>query len=144
MTDKLITIANFIYGPDPVSQAHLARIKLESHGINSFLAGENLIGTYWLISAADNGVKLQVRQSDAAKALEILESKEQLSLEKEDEDLTAESPNLQCPKCNSEDIEYERFSKNIFYLSLLVLGFPLPFAKNRFKCENCEHQWKQK
>ncbi|MHC4069551.1 MAG: putative signal transducing protein [Planctomycetota bacterium] len=76
MVEKLVTIANFIFGPDPVSQAEIARMRLEHEGIDCFLAGKNFILMYWFYSAADRGVKLQVRQSDAEKAIEIIRSLE--------------------------------------------------------------------
>jgi len=72
MRDELVTIRNFAYGPDPVSAAELARLKLESEGIPCFLAGKEFVATYWLYSGADRGVKLQVRQSDAAEARKVL------------------------------------------------------------------------
>ncbi|RKY23974.1 MAG: DUF2007 domain-containing protein, partial [Planctomycetota bacterium] len=65
MADKLITIARF---NEPL-QAEMAKIKLDVEGINCFLAGENFVGTYWLLANAEGGVKLQVKETDAEKAL---------------------------------------------------------------------------
>ena len=141
MADKLITIANFAFGPDPVSEAELAKIKLESEGIRCFLAGRNFVGMYWLYSGIDRGVKLQVRGSDAARALEILGTDEKID-EKLEQDLAPEPINPRGPKCHSEDVEYERFSKAAFYLSILFLRFPIPFFKRSYKCKNCWHTWK--
>ena len=143
MTDKLITIANFAYGPDPASLAELARIKLEAEGIPCFLAGKNFIGVYWLLASADNGVKLQVRQSDAERAIEILNTHEQTAIDQtEYNDPTPHTPDISCPKCNCEDVEYENFSRKLFYLSILFLKFPIPFLKKTYKCNNCGHTWK--
>ena len=141
MTDRLITIANFAFGPDPVLEAELAKIKLESEGTRCFLAGKNFVGMYWLYSGIDRGVKLQVRGSDAARALEILGTDEKID-EKLEQDLAPEPINPRCPKCHSEDVEYERFSKAAFYLSILFLRFPIPFFKRSYKCKNCGHTWK--
>ena len=41
MAGKLVTIGRFSYGPDPVSEAEFARIKLEANGIKCFLAGKD-------------------------------------------------------------------------------------------------------
>ena len=141
MTDRLVTIANFAFGPDPASEAELARIKLETEGISCFLTGKNFIATYWLLSGANHGVKLQVRQSDAKRALEVLGTREKVNVEETDE-LSPEPDIVKCPKCGGDDIEYEKFSRKAFYLSILFLKFPLPFLKKSYRCNNCRHTWK--
>jgi hypothetical protein len=55
MSERLVTIARFAFSADPVSEAELARIKLESEGIGFFLAGKNFAGVHWLASLADRG-----------------------------------------------------------------------------------------
>ena len=143
MADRLVTIANFAFGPDPTSEAELAKIKLEAEGIPCFLAGKNFIATYWLLSGVDRGIKLQVKESDVKRALEILGHKEQINIEESlHKNSTPEQGVLICPACGCEDIEYERFSKKIFYLSILFLRFPLPFLKKSYRCNKCEHIWK--
>jgi len=139
MTDRLITIANF---NEPL-EAHLAKIKLESAGIKCFLLGENFTATYWWASFADRGVKLQVKETEAKRALEILEIKEGHGLEKDGKkDLTVETYDLLCPKCHSENIEYEKFSRKAAFLSILFFRFPLPILKKKYKCKNCGYVWK--
>ncbi len=138
MADRLITIANF---SEPL-EANLAKIKLESEGIKCFLVGENFVATYWLLSTADRGVKLQVNKSEAERALEILGTKKGQRLEKDREkDLTAETYDLLCPKCHSKNIEYEKFSRKVFFLSILFFRFPLPILKKKYKCGNCGYVW---
>ena len=136
MADKLITIARF---NEPL-QAELAKIKLNAEGINCFLAGENFVGTYWLLANAEGGVKLQVKETDAEKALEIIEHNQ--PTEAAEDNLPEETADLRCPKCNSEDVEYEQFSRKLFFLSILLLRFPLPFLKKSYKCNNCGYGWK--
>ncbi len=143
MKDKLVTIRNFAYGPDPASAAELAKMKLEASGIRCFLAGKNFISMYWLLSGADQGIKLQVRESDAERALEILRIDTHIGLdETEDRDMRPEPINPTCPKCGSKSVEYEGFSKKLFYLGILFFRFPLPFLKKKYKCTNCGDIWK--
>jgi len=143
MQDKLVTIANFSTGPDPATDAELARIKLESEGIQCFLLGQNFVSMYWLLSNADRGVKLQVRQCDAEKALKILQKSEPVDIKQtESEDWETKPINPVCPKCGSNDTEYEKYSKVMFFISILFLRFPLPFLKKKYKCHNCGHSWK--
>ena len=132
MTDRLITIATFS-GP---LQAELSKAKLEGKGIRCFLTED---ATHSLYGYAAGTIKLQIKESDAKRALEILECNQRKEPE---EDLTEKPADLRCPKCHSEDIEYEKSSKKVFFLSILLLRFPLPFLKKRYKCNNCGHTWK--
>ena len=142
MSDKLVTIRNFSYGADPASEAELARIKLEANGIQCFLAGKNFISMYWLLSGADRGIKLQVKESDAEKALEILGTDTHIGFdETEDGDMKPEPINPSCPKCGSNSIEYEGFSKKLFYLGILLFRFPIPFLRKKYKCMSCGYVW---
>ncbi len=127
MADRLVTIANF----NEPYRANIARIKLESDGIKCFLAGENFVDTYWLLSVAEGGIKLHVKESDVARALEVLEGKETVGIERiEGEDLVPEPINPLCPKCGCEEVEYRKFSKKLFFLSILLLRFPIPLLNS--------------
>jgi len=144
MTEKLVIIRNFAYGPDPVSEAELARLKLEAAGIPCFLAGKEFASTSWLYSGAASGVKLQVRQSDVERALALL-GPERVAAEREQGGETAagESESPACPRCHSDDVEHERFSRRFFYLSLLLLGFPLLWVTGGYRCRRCGHTWRE-
>jgi len=136
MSDAVVTVASF----DEPYQAHIAKIKLESEGIKCFLSGEHFVGTYWLYSRIDGGVKLKVKESDLKAAEEILKSKvvspdEQLPPELDGFDLT-------CPECRSENIEYERFSWKMALLSILLCRLPLTWRKDEYKCLDCGYKWK--
>jgi DNA-directed RNA polymerase subunit RPC12/RpoP len=138
MADRLITIATF---GEPL-EANLAKIRLQSEGIDCFLAGEHFVATHWLLSNADRGIKLQVKESDAKRALEIFETGQKPNREVTPQDWPSESTDLRCPKCSSEDIEYEKFSRKVFFLSILFLRFPLPLPKRTYRCKSCGHVWK--
>jgi len=87
MAEKLVTIAAY---SNPID-ANLAKIKLESEDIDCFLAGENAVAVYGSIVGT---VKLQVRQSDAERAIEVLnQPPDETELDElEDEDLAEDSP----------------------------------------------------
>ncbi len=144
MTEKLVTIRNFAYSPDPVSEAELARLKLESAGIPCFLAGKELASVSWLYSGAASGVQLQVRPSDVKRALELLGAEPSREGGEEGEVSVARNwESLACPRCHSDNVEYERFSRKFFYLSLLLLGFPLLWATGRYQCNQCGYTWRK-
>ena len=139
MADKLVTIATF-WEP---WEAHLAKDKLSDAGINCFLSGENFVATYWLLAGADRGIKLKVAEPDAPEAVKILEADEKEEIkETADSSPDGQEENEVCPKCQSADIEYERFSRNVFFLSILLLKFPLPFPSLCHKCRSCGYTWR--
>lgn len=137
MSDELTIIATFT----DVLNAHIARSKLESEGIPCFLMNERFVHTYWLYSNATGGVKLSVQQSDVEKAKAILRT---VSVDEtpEDQEVLENEPQIQCPKCSSPEVYYERFSRKLVFLSLLFLGIPLPFLRRKWKCQNCGWLWK--
>jgi len=142
MSENLVTIAAFAIGQDPAWQAELAKMKLESAGIPCFLAGRNFVATYWLLSSAEGGIKLQVRRCDAERARQILSETVPAESGLPPQETGDEPACPQCPKCHCEDVEYERFSKKAFFLSILLLGFPVALLKRTYKCKRCGYTWK--
>jgi hypothetical protein len=65
---SVVTLRQFL----TVQEAVMAKSILDSAGIESFLADENVISMNWLWSNALGGVKLQVRKADVAVASELL------------------------------------------------------------------------
>src|SRR3954466_12001921 len=87
------------------TEAHLARLKLESEGIDCFLSDENIVTTYWLYANAVGGVKLLARERDARgaaglprrgqpAAASVVEADGQPLFDGQD----------RCPRCGSDDI----------------------------------------
>jgi hypothetical protein len=68
---SLVTLRQYL----TVQEAVMAKSILDSAGIESFLADENVISMNCLWSNALGGVKLQVRKTDVAVASELLEQK---------------------------------------------------------------------
>ncbi len=66
----MITIATF----DTLPDAYIALGRLQAEGIDCRLADEHLVQMDWLYSIAVGGIKLQVREQDAERALQILEA----------------------------------------------------------------------
>lgn len=137
--ESLVTVATFNY---PL-EAHLHRAKLESEGIDSIVVDEHMIHANWLYNIAVGGVKLQVRESDAEKALRILgEIPERIP---EDPEISAEiSGDEHCPQCHSTDIHYETFHMRPLFILWLLVSFTLPFMKRKWKCNHCGYEWKER
>jgi hypothetical protein len=132
---NLVTLRQF----RDIPAAHLAKSILDSEGIECFLADENTIRRDWLWSNLLGGVKLWVREEDAAKAAELLA---QESPEGFDADSDAEHQQPRCPQCNSANILFEELSKHTAYATIL-LHFPIPVKHLGWKCHACGHQWEE-
>jgi hypothetical protein len=68
--DTLVKVAAYA----TVVEAHLAKTKLESEGIEAIILDENIVGLNWLYSAAVGGAKVHVRKGDFERARRILEN----------------------------------------------------------------------
>lgn len=53
-------------------EAHLDRSRLESEGIDTFVADEHTVNMQWMLSNAIGGVRLQVQEDDLYRARQIL------------------------------------------------------------------------
>ena len=136
MSERLIRIAAFTH----VIDAYLLKTRLESAGIDCFIADDNTILVNWLYSTAIGGVKVKVRSSDAEHALEIL--REAPVEVVASGDMADEEAEFLCPRCNSEDTFVPGFSRTFAYVSWLFLGFPIPYLNRKWHCFACSHRWK--
>lgn len=130
MHEELVLIASYLWPFD----VHLDKSRLEADGITCFVFNEELISMNWLYSAAVGGVKLYVRADDLQRAQEILGA--------QCDGTVLESGNDErCPACQSLNLEYKNDHKRWIFLSWLLIGIPLPFFKERWKCKDCGYVW---
>ena len=131
---NLVTIERFRDLPE----ALLAKGKLESAGVQCFLADSELVRADWLWSNAIGNMRLQVKSEDVQEALSILrEPPPEIFLEQEVGEYYQQP---RCPKCNSIDIGFESIDRPLSY-GLMLLGLCFPFRKNRWKCYECGADW---
>lgn len=153
MSNSLVTVASF---SEPIN-GYLVRARLEDEGIPCFLADAHTISANWFYSNAIGGVKLQVRAADAERARVIIERERQRHRsDADDVDWTAVDPRwtfdgnhtdegaCTCPRCGSMEVFYEKFSRPLIFLSILLLGIPVPFLSRRWTCKGCGSTWKMK
>jgi hypothetical protein len=69
MAGRLVTIATF----ENATQAQVAKNALEAEGIRAVLGDEMTVDLFWNLSNAIGGVKVQVLEENADRAVEILE-----------------------------------------------------------------------
>ena len=112
-------------------QAHLAKMKLGAGGVDGYLFDEYMIQMDWLYSDAIGGVRLVVRDEDAAPALEILREP---AIE---EGVTLPS----CPVCSSDKTRPDELPRKLAFLSILFLGAPLICIGRQNRCGDCNISW---
>jgi hypothetical protein len=128
----MVTIRQFRDLPE----ALFAKGSLESAGIECALLDANMVRLDWFISNLLGGVKLQVRQEDAAVALEILD---QPIPENFDVSGIGEYVQPRCPKCQSLDVNFREIAPAA-YLSTAV-NVPIPFHRRAWRCHSCDLEW---
>ena len=119
--------------------AQVAKSLLNSAGIDSFLADENLVRIDWLWSNMIGGVKLFVRDRDAEAAKKLLE---QAPPEAFDVPGVGEYRQPRCPQCQSLDVALDPLDKGIAYAGLLV-SLPIPIGMRGYKCNSCGQEWQE-
>jgi DNA-directed RNA polymerase subunit RPC12/RpoP len=147
--DNFVTIMTFTY---PMELAVL-RGRLEADGIECRVLDELTVQVNPFYSNAIGGVKLQVRESDIQKAIGILIEGGYIKNEdlqppkgqtKPDRaTLTSKEVNIKCPNCGSGEVSKNKFSEKAFAISVLLLGFPLPFINKTYRCFDCGQNFKK-
>ena len=123
MSDELITIATY----DDPANAHIVQARLESEGVDSYLLDENVAAMFWHYNAMTRGIKLQVKQSDAPTAHDIITEHRPQPVAAAP---VAPAPTpLRCPHCGSFDITGHRPRRwPLILLALAILIIPLSNA----------------
>lgn len=67
---RIVTVARF----DQAGQAHVAKNALEAAGIRAVIADETVVSMDWFLSNAVGGIKVQVLEEDAERAVAALEA----------------------------------------------------------------------
>jgi hypothetical protein len=126
----MITVARYSFA----IEAHVARAKLESEGIPAFVADEHTITANWLYSNAMGGIRLQVPNSCANTAREILATDytELLVTEQGFDPLI-------CQSCGSNNVKQITNGRKMAFIIFLFLEFPLWPFRRKVKCLQCNN-----
>jgi predicted Zn-ribbon and HTH transcriptional regulator len=135
VNDPLITIERFRDLP----LALLAKGKLESAGIQCWLADENMVRMDWLWSNLIGGMRLQVSAEDAQAARSVLLEPTPETFTEDEVGHIFQQP--RCPRCNSLDIGFESIDRFWTYGLWLLLPFVMPIRKDNWRCYACRTEW---
>lgn len=121
-----------------MAEALMAKSVLDSAGIFSYLRDENTVRMDWMWSNLMGGMRLQVAAEDVAQAEELLSQPIPPTIEQEG---APEYQQPECPRCHSLDIGYEGLNQKVGVAGIALLGFPVPFPRNAWKCQSCGAIW---
>lgn len=134
MKKKFSKIAVFQYS----SEAQIIKSRLEAEGLEVFLFDQFTVDTDPLVSNAIGGIKLKVWAEDEEKALEILDTISEYSLDDSGQAII-------CPICNSEKVELVttvRDLKSFFAFLFSFFTYTLPVhSRHDYRCDNCKQQF---
>lgn len=139
-----INIISFTYP----HEAHLAKAFLEAHDIEVIIKDELTVQMHNFLSNAIGGVKIFVEKDKSEEALSLLEEGGYIDKNPSEEPqkievFSSEYKNI-CPYCGGANIVRKNLPGYTFALSILLLGFPIPFLKRVHYCYDCTREWKVK
>ncbi len=123
-----------------LSEALIAMSKLESEGMECFLADDNIVRLNWYWSDLIGGVKLKVAAMDSESALALLA--EEIPATFTAEEVGEEYRQPACPACGSLNVDFQTVDRGIALLALWVLALPIPIPRYSWKCEECGRRWR--
>ncbi len=134
MKETFSKIAVFQYS----SEAQIIKSRLEAEGVEVFLFDQFTVDTDPLVSNAIGGVKLKVWAEDEAKAVHILKSISEYSLDDEGQE-------MQCPICGSSKVELESTIRDVrsflaFIFSFLSSSLPI-HTQHEYRCDTCKQKF---
>lgn len=128
-----VTIRTFL----DLSEALLARGKLEAAGIRCALPDVNMARMNWFWSNMLGGVRLQVAAEDFRRAATVLSDPIPETLDVEG---IGEVEQPRCPQCNSLDVVYEAIDRPASIATMAIIA-PIPIRADRWKCNACGQYW---
>ena len=131
---RLVTVRRY----RDLSEAIVARAVVEGAGIYCFLQNENVVRLDWQISNFLGGIRLQVAETDAAAAEELLSAPVPASIAMGGE---PEYIQPRCPRCDSLDISFEGANRGAALAALYLFSLPAPTGEKRWRCNSCGLLW---
>lgn len=139
-----IEVTSFTYP----HEAHLAKSLLEASDIDVIIKDEYTVQVNNFLSNAIGGVKIFVEESNAQEAFLLLKNAGYIETDCSEKKIvidtfSSESKTI-CPYCKSENVVKKQMPGYFYILSILLLGFPLPFLRKIYYCYDCAKEWKVK
>jgi hypothetical protein len=126
----------------------MAKGFLESEGIETMILDEMTVQVQNFYSNAVGGVKILVQQEDYDDGIAALKKGGYIidEYDKAEEvlivDVSESNNKTCCPFCKSENIAKNKDIHILTSIIYLILGFFIPVFKSKYKCFDCEKEWR--
>lgn len=134
MKETFSKIAVFQYS----SEAQIIKSRLEAEGLEVFLFDQFTVDTDPLVSNAIGGIKLKVWAEDEARALRILKSISEYSLDDEGQE-------IECPICGSSKVELATTIRDVkSFLAYIYSFFNNSLSihnREEYRCYTCKQKF---
>lgn len=130
MKETFSKIAVFQYS----SEAQIIKSRLEAEGIEVFLFDQFTVDTDPLVSNAVGGIKLKVWAEDEKRALQILRSISEYSLDDQGQE-------IQCPICGSTKVELISSIRDLRSLLAFIFSFLPSSQPHEYRCDTCKQKF---
>jgi len=119
-------------------EAQLVAAKLQSEGIPSNLADQNMAQIYSAMIGLD--VRVEVLAHDLDRARAILDTVRAARTKDTQAEPYLDEP-WRCSHCRSRNVGYVPLSPPMLILTLALMGLPLMFVPRKKRCNDCGHTW---
>ena len=134
MKETFSKIAVFQYS----SEAQIIKSRLEAEGVEVFLFDQFTVDTDPLVSNAIGGIKLKVWAEDEEKAVHILKSISEYSLDDEGQE-------IQCPICGSYKVELATTIRDLKSFLVFIFSFfsnsHSAHTQQEYRCDTCKQKF---
>jgi hypothetical protein len=122
-----------------LAQAYAGRSLLESAGIPTWIADENMVRMDWFYSNLIGGMRLQVDESNQMAAQEILGESAPDTIKYDKEKVYVQP---KCPKCESAEVSLGNGTESgRSFLALYLIAIPVPPREAIWHCDACGADW---
>lgn len=116
--------------------AHIVRGRLEAEGVPAMVGNEHLVTQNWLWSQALGGVVIRVPEGQLAQARQIIAALDKGECAQPDDEVADV-----CGKCAQPLVlTGSGLTREFSLFSSILLGLPLPFLRQRYRCPKCGTQ----
>ena len=124
-------------------KVQVAKSILESKGIESIIFNDHISTILPHFSIATGGIPLMVKESDYEEAMEIIKDFKSDIKEQEEKDSESKEDDLECPYCDSKNIEIISEPRGCLVGFLfMIFGVPINARRKIHYCKECEAKWK--
>ena len=113
--------------------------RLREAGIDAFVVDEHFVNVHWIYSNAVGGVKVQIPSDRMTDYDALMAERDEQPEAPRRIRMDDDNAGMLCPKCGSDEIFIQRWSKQFFAFVWLLTGIYFPVFCRQMYCFDCGH-----